>query len=77
MFKLYIIIAIVAVIGTFGYGAFYTYNDIMSRMATLRSNNAKREVAIQSKDAAINEIQNKLKKHIEKTRKLQSVLQRI
>ena len=77
MFKLYIIIAIVSVIGIFGYGAFYTYNDIMSRMATLRSNNAKMEVAIQSKDAAINEIQNNLKKQIELTRNLQSGLQRI
>jgi|TARA_B100001093_G_C26639478_1_gene932517 septal ring factor EnvC (AmiA/AmiB activator) len=77
MFKLYIIIAIVAIIGIFGYGAFYTYNDIMSRMATLRSNNAKMEVAIQSKDAVINEIQNNLNKQIELTKNLQSGLQRI
>ena len=49
----------------------------MTRMATLRSNNAKMEVAIQSKDAAINEIQNNLKKQIELTRNLQSGLQRI
>tara|TARA_A100001011_G_C13614326_1_gene557361 strand:- start:115 stop:495 length:381 start_codon:yes stop_codon:yes gene_type:complete len=77
MFKLYIIIAIVAVIGIFGYGVFYTYNDIMSRMATLRSNNAKMEVAIQSKDAAISEIQNNLNKQIELTKNLQSGLQKI
>ena len=44
----------------------------MTRMATLRSNNAKMEVAIQSKDAAINEIQNNLNKQIELTKNLQS-----
>ena len=49
----------------------------MTRMATLRSNNAKMEVAIQSKDAVINEIQNNLNKQIELTRNLQSGLQRI
>jgi len=75
--RLYIIIFIVAIIGTLGYGGYYIYNDIMTRMATLRSNNAKMEVAIQSKDAAINEIQNNLKKQIELTRNLQSGLQRI
>ena len=44
-------------------------------MATLRSNNAKMEVAIQSKDAVIDEIQNNLNKQIELTRNLQSGLQ--
>ena len=58
MSRLYIIIFIVAIIGTLGYGGYYIYNDIMTRMATLRSNNAKKEFAIQSKDEAINEIQN-------------------
>ena len=46
-------------------------------MATLRSNNAKMEVAIQSKDAVIDEIQKNLNKQIELTRDLQSGLQRI
>jgi len=49
----------------------------MTRMATLRSNNAKMEVAIQSKDAVIDEIQKNLNKQIELTRDLQSGLQRI
>tara|TARA_B100001778_G_scaffold79144_1_gene63932 strand:- start:212 stop:592 length:381 start_codon:yes stop_codon:yes gene_type:complete len=75
--RLYIIIFIVAIIGTLGYGGYYIYNDIMTRMATLRSNNAKMEVAIQSKDAAINEIQNNLNKQIELTKNLQSGLQKI
>ena len=77
MARLYIIIFIVAIIGTLGYGGYYIYNDIMTRMATLRSNNAKMEVAIQSKDAAINEIQNNLNKQIELTKNLQSGLQKI
>ena len=77
MSRLYIIIFIVAIIGTLGYGGYYIYNDIMTRMATLRSNNAKMEVAIQSKDAVIDEIQKNLNKKIELTRDLQSGLQRI
>ena len=77
MSRLYIIIFIVAIIGTLGYGGYYIYNDIMTRMATLRSNNAKMEVAIQSKDAVIDEIQKNLNKQIELTRNLQSGLQRI
>ena len=77
MSRLYIIIFIVAIIGTLGYGGYYIYNDIMTRMATLRSNNAKMEVAIQSKDAVIDEIQKNLNKQIELTRDLQSGLQRI
>ena len=77
MARLYIIIFIVAIIGTLGYGGYYIYNDIMTRMATLRSNNAKMEVAIQSKDAVIDEIQNNLNKQIELTKNLQSGLQKI
>lgn len=49
----------------------------MSRMATLRDNNAKMEVAIQSKDAVINEIQQNLNKQIELTQNLQSGLSKI
>ena len=77
MSRLYIIIFIVAIIGTLGYGGYYIYNDIMTRMATLRSNNAKMEVAIQSKDAVIDEIQKNLNKQIELTKNLQTGLQRI
>ena len=77
MARLYIIIFIVAILGVLSYGAYYVYNDIMSRMATLRDNNAKMEVAIQSKDAVINEIQQNLNKQIELTQNLQSGLSKI
>ncbi len=77
MARLYIIIFIVVILGGLGYGAYYIYNDIMSRMATLRDNNAKMEVAIQSKDAVINEIQQNLNKQIELTQDLQSGLSKI
>ena len=77
MARLYIIIFIVAILAGLGYGAYYIYNDIMSRMATLRDNNAKMEVAIQSKDAVINEIQNNLTKQIELTKDLQGGLAKI
>ena len=77
MARLYIIIFIVAILAGLGYGAYYIYNDIMSRMATLRDNNAKMEVAIQSKDAVINDIQNNLNKQIELTKTLQGGLAKI
>ena len=47
-----------AILGGIGYGAYYIYNDTMQRMAVLRDNNAKLEVALDSKDAVINELQN-------------------
>ena len=52
-------------LGGIGYGAYYIYNDTMQRMAVLRDNNAKLEVALDSKDAVINELQNNMKKQIE------------
>ena len=63
-----------AILGGIGYGAYYIYNDTMQRMAVLRDNNAKLEVALDSKDAVINELQNNMKKQIELSNELNTKL---
>ena len=60
--------------GGIGYGAYYIYNDTMQRMAVLRENNAKLEVALDSKDTVIEELQNNMQKQIELSNELNEKL---
>ena len=54
MFKTYIIIAVVgAMVATVG---LLYYRDTQKRISTLQQNNAKLEVAVQSKETALNEM---------------------
>jgi len=54
MFKTYIIIAVVgSMVATVG---LLYYRDTQKRISTLQQNNAKLEVAVQSKEAALNEM---------------------
>ena len=54
MFKTYIIIAVVgSMVATVG---LLYYRDTQKRISTLQQNNAKLEVALQSKEAALNEM---------------------
>ena len=54
MFKTYIIIAVVgSMVATVG---LLYYRDTQQRISTLQQNNAKLEVAVQSKEAALNEM---------------------
>ena len=70
MARVYILIFILFILGGIGYGAYYIYNDTMQRMAVLRENNAKLEVALDSKDAVIEELQNNMQKQIELSNEL-------
>jgi len=54
MFRIYLLIIVLAVLSGVGYGAFWYYNDTQTRIAQLRENNAKLEVAVKSKDEALN-----------------------
>ena len=74
MARLYIIIFIVVILGGLGYGAYYIYNDIMSRMATLRDNNAKLEVAVKAKDVTIKSLKENMEKQIKLTKDLNDKL---
>ena len=74
MTRIYILIFILAILGGVGYGAYYVYNDTMQRMAVLRDNNAKLEVAVKSKDNVIQELQNNMQKQIELSNELNAKL---
>ena len=66
MARFYILLFVLVILGGIGYGAYFIYNDTMQRMATLRDNNAKLEVAVKAKDVTIKS----LKENIEKQTKL-------
>ena len=71
MIKIYGLIVILVVLSGVGYGAVSYYNDTQERIATLRDNNAKLEVANKSKEEALKTIQS----NVEKTNKLNKELQ--
>ena len=71
MIKIYGLIVILIVLSGVGYGAISYYNDTQERLATLRDNNAKLEVANKSKEEALKTIQS----NVEKTNKLNKELQ--
>ena len=74
MARLYIFIFIIAILGGIGYGAYFIYNDTMQRMATLRDNNAKLEVAVKAKDSTIKSLKENMEKQIKLTKDLNNKL---
>ena len=74
MARLYILIFVLAILCGIGYGAYFIYNDTMQRMATLRDNNAKLEVAVKSKDSTIKSLKENMEKQIKLTQDLNNRL---
>ena len=74
MARLYIFLFVLAILGGIGYGAYFIYNDTMQRMATLRDNNAKLEVAVKAKDATIKSLKENMEKQIKLTKDLNNKL---
>ena len=74
MARLYILIFVLAILCGIGYGAYFIYNDTMQRMATLRDNNAKLEVAVKSKDSTIKSLKENMEKQIKLTQDLNNKL---
>ena len=70
MIRVYIMIVIIGLVGGVVYGGYSYYKSTQQRIATLTSNNAKLEVAVKSKDEALNfmtsnfEKQSKLNKEL-------------
>ena len=54
MIKVYIMIVVIGLVGGVVYGGYAYYSSTQQRIATLTSNNAKLEVAVKSKDEALN-----------------------
>ena len=74
MARLYIFLFVLAILTGIGYGAYFIYNDTMQRMATLRDNNAKLEVAIKAKDSTIKSLKENMEKQIKLTQDLNNKL---
>ena len=70
MIRVYIMIVIIGVVSGVVFGGYSYYRSTQQRIATLTSNNAKLEVAVKSKDEALNfmtsnfEKQSKLNKEL-------------
>jgi len=75
MLKIYAMIFIVGILGTFAYGAKYYYDSTQATIATLRENNAKLETAIQISEESIKNLQQDMAKFQELNQKLQQDLQ--
>ena len=74
MARFYVLLFVLVILGGLGYGAYFIYNDTMQRMATLRDNNAKLEVAVKSKDATILSLKENMEKQIKLTKDLNNKL---
>ena len=73
MFKTYIIIAVVgSMVATVG---LLYYRDTQKRISTLQQNNAKLEVAVQSKEAALNEMTDNFEKQARLNKELSGKLE--
>lgn len=76
MIKLYALIIVLGILGGVGYGAMWYYKDTQARIATLRENNAKLEVAIQTSEASIDALQQTMEQIAEANKNLQNQLQK-
>ena len=74
MARLYILLFVLVILSGVGYGVYFVYNDTMQRMATLRDNNAKLEVAVKSKDSTIKSLKENMEKQIKLTKDLNNRL---
>ena len=74
MARIYILVFILVILGGIGYGAYFVYNDTMQRMAVLRDNNAKLEVAVKAKDSTIKALKENMEKQIKLTKDLNNKL---
>ena len=70
MLRIYGLIIVLGLLAGIGYGAYYYYNDTQQRLATLRYNNAKLEVANKQNQETIK----MMKENYEKQTKLNNEL---
>ena len=72
MFRIYILIVLVGIIGGGLWGAKYYYDTTQATIATLRENNAKLEQVAKTNEQTINTLQASANKMIEENLKLQN-----
>jgi len=76
MFRLYVLIFIVAILGGVGYSAKYYYDTTQNTIATLRDNNAKLEVAVDTAQTSVETLQGDIFKLGKLNKSLQQDLQK-
>jgi len=76
MIKIYMALIIFGLLGSFGFGAYWYYNDTQQRIATLRENNAQLEVAVQTANASLETMQADVAKMADLNNQLQQDLQK-
>jgi uncharacterized protein HemX len=76
MIKLYLMLIVLAVLGSVGYGAVWYYNDTQQRIATLRENNAKLEVAVETAEQSMNTMRDEMARNQELMNQLSAKLQK-
>ena len=76
MIKLYAMLIVLAVLGSVGYGAVWYYNDTQQRIATLRENNAKLEVAVETAEQSMNTMKDEMARNQELMNQLSVKLQK-
>jgi len=76
MIKLYLMLIVLAVLGSVGYGAVWYYQDTQARIATLRENNAKLEIAVETAEQSINNLQEEAARSQELMNELSAKLQK-
>jgi len=76
MFRLYVLIFIVAILGGVGYSAKYYYDTTQNTIATLRDNNAKLEVAVDTAQTSVETLQGDIVKLGKLNKSLQQDLQK-
>lgn len=67
---------VLAVLGSVGYGAVWYYNDTQQRIATLRENNAKLEVAVETAEQSMNTMKDEMARNQELMNQLSAKLQK-
>ena len=76
MLKIYILIAVVGLVGGVVYGGYYYYKDTQARIAILTENSAKLEVAAQTQKQTIDTLQADAKKYAKLNNELQTKLEK-
>lgn len=76
MIKLYLMVIVLGILAAVGFGAVWYYNDTQQRIATLRENNAKLEIAIETSEASVELLKNDIAKFQELNSNLQRDLQK-
>jgi len=76
MIKIYVMVIVLGILASVGYGAVWYYNDTQARIATLRENNAKLEIAVETAEQSINNLQEEAARSQELMNELSTKLQK-